>query len=154
MKQTQELMTQGHAYEQSPDYAVTQMSKDVEAIGVHAPHKISKLQRAAQCPPNMAPVSGNLKEYLLKALCTRAAVCGSPEPRASGTHKCMVTRCSLCRGALKGAPNNQACEMGRPGQDVSCREVFRAMSPEEGLFPKKSLGPEGRGGEYDKVCMG
>lgn len=48
MKQTQELMTQGHADEQSPDYAVTQMSEDVEAIGVHAPHKTAKLQRAAQ----------------------------------------------------------------------------------------------------------
>lgn len=58
MKQTQELMTQGHAYEQSPDYAVTQMSKDVEAIGVHAPHKISKLQRAAQCPPQHGPCVG------------------------------------------------------------------------------------------------
>lgn len=32
MKQTQELMTQGHADEQSPDYAVTQMSKDVERL--------------------------------------------------------------------------------------------------------------------------
>lgn len=51
MKQTQELMTQGHADEQSPDYAITQMFKDVEAIGVHAPHKNSKLQRAAQCLP-------------------------------------------------------------------------------------------------------
>lgn len=37
MKQIQELMTQGHADEQSPDYAVTQMSEDVEEFGAHAP---------------------------------------------------------------------------------------------------------------------
>lgn len=37
MKQIQELMTQGHADEQSPDYAVTQMSEDVEGFGAHAP---------------------------------------------------------------------------------------------------------------------
>lgn len=50
MKQIQELMTQGHADEQSPDYALTQMSEDVEAIGVHALTQILQASDAAQCP--------------------------------------------------------------------------------------------------------
>lgn len=64
MKQIQELMTQGHADEQSPDYAVTQMSEDIEAIGVHAPTQ--KFQASEDCSVslNTAPVSGNLKENL------------------------------------------------------------------------------------------
>jgi hypothetical protein len=53
MKQTQELMTQGHADEQSPDYAVTQIDvqrcrSDWSSCNTQ---KNAKLQRAAQCPP-------------------------------------------------------------------------------------------------------
>lgn len=55
MKQIQELMTQGHADEQSPDYAVTQMSEDVEEFGAHAPTQKFQASEGCSVSLNTAP---------------------------------------------------------------------------------------------------
>lgn len=55
MKQIQELMTQGHADEQSLDYAVTQMSKDVEGFGAHAPTQKFQASEGCSVSLNTAP---------------------------------------------------------------------------------------------------
>lgn len=84
MKQTQELMTQGHAYEQSPDYAVTQMSKDVEAIGVHAPHKkFPSFKGLLSVPPTWPLCRATLGSTCLRLSVhvLQCAVLQNPEPQ-------------------------------------------------------------------------
>lgn len=108
MKQTQELMTQGQADEQSPDYAVTQMSKDVEAIGVHAPHKIAKLQRAAQCPPTWPLCRATLRSTCLRLSVhvLQCAVLQNPEPQGRTS--------AWLQGAVSAEGHSKALQITKP----------------------------------------
>lgn len=107
--------------------------------------KKCQASKGGSVSPNTTPVSGNLREYLFKALCTRSVVCGSPEPRASGAHMCMVLWLQgavSAEEALKGAPNNQAREMGETPAKMWAAGRSSVLCPRKRVFLlRKALGP-------------
>lgn len=97
MKQIQELMTQGHADEQSPDYTVTQMSEDVEEFGAHAPTQkfqasegCSVSLNTALCDRQPQGVSAKAPYKVLKCV-----VLQHPGSQGCTAHGSLITRCVL-----------------------------------------------------------
>lgn len=145
MKQIQELMTQGHADEQSPDYSVTQMSEDVEEFGAHAPTQKFQASEGCLVSLNTAhPESGNLKEYLSKApyKVLKCVVLQHPGSQGCTAHGSLITRCVLFRGTLK------VLLITRPGRRKDCREVFCSKSQGE-----EGLSGEGKGRQGLRRCL-
>ncbi|EGW06039.1 hypothetical protein I79_009280 [Cricetulus griseus] len=102
MRQIQEPMTQGHADEQSPDCAVTQMSEDAEAVGAHAPTQKSQASDAAQRPSTASLFWATSRSSCLSpsAKCC-SVVLQYPGPQGRTVRGSLITRCGLFRGALK-----------------------------------------------------